>query len=73
MQMAKIEVFNLNDGLLQNYDYNGIGNLEMGLVHNLGPMVNSILMHGASFASSNILAPCTLDLEVEIAWKLLKT
>jgi hypothetical protein len=58
---------------LQNYDYNGISNLEMGLVHNLGPMVNSILMHGASFASSNILAPYTLDLEVEIALKLLKT
>lgn len=49
--MANIEVFNLNDGLLQNYDYNGIGNLEMGLVHNLGSMVNSILMPSAPFAS----------------------
>jgi hypothetical protein len=49
--MSKIEVFNLNDGLLQNYDYNGNRNLEMGLVHNLGPMVNSNLMPNAQFAS----------------------
>jgi hypothetical protein len=49
--MVKIEIFNLNDGLLQNYDYNGIDNLEMGLVHKLGQMVNSILMSSAPFAS----------------------
>jgi hypothetical protein len=40
--MASIYAFNLNDDLLQDNDYDGVGDLDMGLVKDSRPMIDSI-------------------------------
>jgi hypothetical protein len=40
--MENINAFNLNDDLVQDNDYDGVGDLDMGLIKDSRPMVDSI-------------------------------
>jgi hypothetical protein len=53
-KMAKIETFNLNENLLIDYDYDGLGDMEMGSFEDIGPMVGSISTLNAPSGSKKL-------------------
>lgn len=58
---------------MQDYDYDSVGDLGKVLDEDLESMVDSISMPNAPSISENIATPNTLDLEIEVAQKLLET
>jgi hypothetical protein len=75
--MAQIETFNLNENLMLDYDGNvfGLDDLELGSFKNIKPLVViSISTSNVpfSFGFENIATLTILDLEVKVAWELLK-
>jgi hypothetical protein len=71
-KMANIETFNLNEVLVQYFDYYDIDDLAKGLGDDSTPIVGPISMFNAPFARKNISTLSNLHLKVNVEWEVLK-
>jgi hypothetical protein len=71
-KITKIKIFNLNDDLMPNYDYDDLDDLKTSSFEDTWPVVGSISTPNASFSFENITILRILDLETEAAWEPLK-
>ncbi len=61
-KIVNIKAFNLNENLMQYFDYNNVDDLAMGLGDDLGLVVGSISTHSTSSIGKNIPTTCKLNL-----------
>jgi hypothetical protein len=70
--MVNIEIFNVDEDLMQDFDYDGVDDLAMGLTKDAKLLVNSISTLNGPFAYESITTQSNLDLNVNVAWETLK-
>jgi hypothetical protein len=70
--MVNIETFNVDENLMQDFDYDGVDDLAMGLTKDSRLLDNSISTLNGSFASESITTQSNLDLNVDVALETLK-
>jgi len=70
--MVNIETFNVDEDLMQDFDYDGVDDLAMGLTKDSKLLVNSISTLNGPFAFESITTQSNLDLNMDVAWETLK-
>jgi hypothetical protein len=70
--MVSIETFNVDEDLMQDFDYDGVDDLAMGLTKDSRLLVNSISALNGPFAFESITTQSNLDLNIDVAWETLK-
>jgi len=70
--MVDIEIFNLNEDILVDCDYDGLDDLEMGSFEDIKPMLDLMTTLSAPSNFENIATLNILDMEAKVAKELLK-